>query len=113
MAFPTQEARTLVRLALNEDVRTGDVTSLWTLPAQQIQTAVLIAKESGVIAGLPVISIVFEEIKENVKISFNAEDGANVKQAIKLQALRAKQKHCFPASGLCSIFCSNFPAWQP
>jgi len=92
MAFPTQEARTLVRLALNEDVRTGDVTSLWTLPAQQIQTAVLIAKESGVIAGLPVISIVFEEIKENVKISFNAEDGANVKAGDKIASITGETK---------------------
>jgi nicotinate-nucleotide pyrophosphorylase (carboxylating) len=43
--FPTQDAQTLIKLAFAEDVRTGDFTSLWTLPAKQVQTATLIAKE--------------------------------------------------------------------
>ena len=92
MAFPAQDAQTLVRLALNEDVRTGDVTSLWTLPTQQIQTATLIAKEPGVIAGLPVIPIVFEELKENVKINLNAEDGAKAKVGDKIATITGETK---------------------
>ncbi|MDR1830501.1 MAG: carboxylating nicotinate-nucleotide diphosphorylase [Candidatus Fibromonas sp.] len=92
MVFPAQDAQTLVRLALNEDVRTGDVTSLWTLPTQQTQTATLIAKESGVIAGLPVIHIVFEELKENVKINLNAEDGASVKAGDKIATITGETK---------------------
>ncbi len=92
MVFPTQDAKTLVRLALNEDVRTGDVTSLWTLPTQQTQTANLIAKEAGVIAGLPIIPIVFEELKENVKIDFNIEDGAHVKIGDKIAAITGETK---------------------
>ena len=90
--FPAQDAQTLVRLALNEDVRTGDVTSLWTLPARQTQTATLIAKEAGVIAGLPVIPIVFEELKENVKIDLNAEDGVNVKAGDKIASITGETK---------------------
>ena len=53
--FPTEDALTMIRLALAEDVRTGDVTSEWTIPADQKQHARLIAKEDGVLAGLPVI----------------------------------------------------------
>ena len=86
--FPTQDAQTLVRLALNEDVRTGDVTSLWTLPAQQIQTATLVAKESGVIAGLPVIPLVFE----NVEIDFKVEDGAKVNPGDKIVTITGETK---------------------
>ncbi|MCL2259720.1 MAG: hypothetical protein FWC15_00005, partial [Fibromonadales bacterium] len=81
--FPTQDAQTLVRLALDEDVRTGDVTSLWTLPPKQIQTATLIAKESGVIAGLPVIPLVFE----NVEINLNVQDGAKVNPGDKIATI--------------------------
>ena len=92
MVFPAQDAQTLVRLALNEDVRTGDVTGLWTLPAQQTQTANLIAKEAGVIAGLPVIPIVFEELKENVKINLNAKDGASVKAGDKIASITGETK---------------------
>jgi len=90
--FPAKDAQTLVRLALNEDVRTGDVTSLWTLPAQQTQTATLIAKESGVIAGLPIIPIVFEELKENAQINLNIEDGANVKAGDKIATITGETK---------------------
>ncbi|MDR2731993.1 MAG: hypothetical protein LBB36_02110, partial [Fibromonadaceae bacterium] len=60
--FPTQDAQTLIRLALAEDVRNGDFTSLWTLPAEQVQTATLTAKENGVVAGLPIIPLVFGEL---------------------------------------------------
>ena len=30
--FPVEDALTMIRLALAEDVRTGDVTSEWTIP---------------------------------------------------------------------------------
>jgi len=90
--FPAKNAQTLIRLALDEDVRTGDVTSLWTLPAQQTQTATLIAKEKGIIAGLPVIPIVFEELKGNAEINFNVEDGAQVKAGDKIATLTGETK---------------------
>ena len=43
--FPKEDALTMIRLALAEDVRTGDVTSAWTIPENQNQHARLIAKE--------------------------------------------------------------------
>ncbi|MCL2207411.1 MAG: carboxylating nicotinate-nucleotide diphosphorylase [Fibromonadales bacterium] len=86
--FPTQDAQTLVRLALNEDVRTGDVTSLWTLPERQIQTATLIAKESGVIAGLPIIPLVFE----NIEIALSVQDGAKVNPGDKIATITGETK---------------------
>ncbi|MCF0215525.1 MAG: nicotinate-nucleotide diphosphorylase (carboxylating), partial [Fibrobacteraceae bacterium] len=58
--FPKEDALTMIRLALSEDVRTGDVTSAWTIPADQKQHARLIAKEDGVVAGLPIIELVFQ-----------------------------------------------------
>lgn len=73
--FPTEDALKMIRLALAEDVRTGDVTSNWTIQKNQMQHAKLIAKESGVLAGLPVITLVFAELKANVKITFHKNDG--------------------------------------
>ena len=73
--FPTEDALTMIRLALAEDVRTGDVTSLWTIPAEQKQHAKLIAKENGVLAGLDVIALVFDELKANVQIVLHKKDG--------------------------------------
>lgn len=76
--FPLEDARVLVRLALSEDVRSGDVTSLWTLPPQQVQTAYLIAKESGVMAGLPILALVYEELKTPMEIELYKQDGDTV-----------------------------------
>lgn len=73
--FPENDALTMIRLALAEDVRTGDVTSAWTIPETQKETAKLIAKEAGVIAGLPVIALVFRELKADVKITLYKKDG--------------------------------------
>ena len=78
--FPTEDALTMIRLALAEDVRTGDVTSEWTIPADQKQHARLIAKEDGVLAGLPIIELVFQELKANAKVTLHKKDGDVVKK---------------------------------
>jgi nicotinate-nucleotide pyrophosphorylase (carboxylating) len=90
--FPTQDAQTLIRLALNEDVRTGDFTSLWTLPALQVQTATLIAKENGVVAGLPIIPLVFGELGGDVEIETFVQDGNAVKAGDKIATIKGEAK---------------------
>jgi nicotinate-nucleotide pyrophosphorylase (carboxylating) len=79
--FPKEDALTMIRLALAEDVRTGDVTSAWTIPENQNQHARLIAKEDGVLAGLPIIELVFNELKANVNVVLHKQDGDCVKKS--------------------------------
>ncbi|MCL2100175.1 MAG: carboxylating nicotinate-nucleotide diphosphorylase [Fibromonadales bacterium] len=90
--FPAQDAQILIRLALDEDIRTGDATSLWTLPANQIQTATLIAKENGVVAGLPVIPLIFDELKGEVNIETFISDGTAVKTGDRIAAITGETK---------------------
>lgn len=78
--FPKEDALTMIRLALAEDVRTGDVTSAWTIPENQNQHARLIVKEDGVLAGLPIIELVFNELKANVNVVLHKQDGDCVKK---------------------------------
>lgn len=78
--FPKEDALTMIRLALAEDVRTGDVTSVWTIPENQNQHARLIAKEDGVLAGLPIIELVFNELNANVNVVLHKQDGDCVKK---------------------------------
>jgi nicotinate-nucleotide pyrophosphorylase (carboxylating) len=52
--------RRIVENALAEDVGTGDVTSIATIPAGQTGTAELVARADGVVAGLAVAAAVFE-----------------------------------------------------
>jgi len=82
----------LIRLALAEDVRTGDFTSLWTLPAKQVQTATLIAKENGIIAGMPIIPLVFSALGGSVKIDAFIQDGDSVKVGDKIATITGETK---------------------
>jgi nicotinate-nucleotide pyrophosphorylase (carboxylating) len=90
--FPVQDAQTLIQLALAEDVCTGDFTSLWTLPAKQVQTAMLTAKENGIIAGLPIIPLVFGELGGDVKIEIFIQDGDSVKVSDKIATITGETK---------------------
>lgn len=49
-------------MALAEDVRTGDVTCRTVLPAGHRSTARIVAKESGILAGLPLFELLREEL---------------------------------------------------
>jgi len=86
-SFPVEDAKTLIRLALAEDVGSGDVTSLWTIPADQTQTATLIAKQDGVIAGLAILALVFAEMGADVQIRLLVQDGDLVIRGDKIAEL--------------------------
>ena len=51
--FP--DCRENVRLALIEDIGTGDVTTQFTIAPEAAGIARMVAKQSGVIAGLPIV----------------------------------------------------------
>ena len=53
LAFPAADARELVRVALDEDLgpQHRDVTTLATIPADQVATAHVVARAAGVVAG--------------------------------------------------------------
>ncbi|MGC4959869.1 carboxylating nicotinate-nucleotide diphosphorylase [Gordonia sp. DT101] len=59
----TDEVRTLIRTALDEDLRHGpDVTTLATVPADARTEAAVVSRADGVIAGVPVVLAVFDEV---------------------------------------------------
>lgn len=74
------EVRRIVANALREDLGPDrlDVTSVATIPADQVDTADLIARESGVIAGLAVAELVFELAGPGAEVAVHAQDGDTV-----------------------------------
>uniref|UniRef100_A0A832I3Z8 Probable nicotinate-nucleotide pyrophosphorylase [carboxylating] n=1 Tax=Eiseniibacteriota bacterium TaxID=2212470 RepID=A0A832I3Z8_UNCEI len=78
-----QYARQLVQFALQEDlVGGGDVTTLNTLPSGVGARAVIVAKEPGVIAGLFVAKITFEEVDKKLRFRPLVQDGARVEAGV-------------------------------
>jgi nicotinate-nucleotide pyrophosphorylase (carboxylating) len=85
--FPYDQARRVVRTALEEDLgpRHLDVTTLATIPADQARGAEIVARAAGVVAGLPVVPLVFDEVSTlvgtgPVESELLVTDGAEVDQ---------------------------------
>jgi nicotinate-nucleotide pyrophosphorylase (carboxylating) len=78
--FNWRECDRLIRLALQEDVGKGDVTSEFLIPKSEKSRAIILIKESGVIAGLKIFERVFKLIDKNVKVKIFVKDGDKVKK---------------------------------
>jgi nicotinate-nucleotide pyrophosphorylase (carboxylating) len=68
-----------VRLALREDVGTGDVTTLSTVPPERQARAEIVAKTEGVLAGLPVVEEVFRQVDASLSLTRTLHEGARIK----------------------------------
>jgi nicotinate-nucleotide pyrophosphorylase (carboxylating) len=68
----------MVRAALAEDIGSGDATTLATVPANAVATAVMVARESLVVCGLPVAEAVFSEVSPSLNLAPAAADGQRV-----------------------------------
>ncbi|HMW36860.1 MAG TPA: carboxylating nicotinate-nucleotide diphosphorylase [bacterium] len=67
--------RTQIKHAIEEDLGFGDVTTLSTVPAEQIGRGYVRAKSEGVLAGQLVFNEVFRQINPQIKLEWSAKDG--------------------------------------
>lgn len=65
----------LIRIALDEDVGEGDVTSLFFVPEDATSSARIFAKEDGVTAGIEVAAAVFRQVDELLSVRVAKDDG--------------------------------------
>ncbi|WP_192247859.1 carboxylating nicotinate-nucleotide diphosphorylase [Mesorhizobium caraganae] len=71
----------LVRAALLEDLgRAGDLTTDAIVPKNHHATTVLVARQSGVVAGLDLAMLAFRLIDQNVEMTVHRPDGSEVAQ---------------------------------
>ena len=73
------DIRDYIRLALSEDVGDGDHTSLSTIPPDAQKRARLLVKENGIVAGVEVAKIIFEEVDPLMEVEILIQDGQEIK----------------------------------
>ncbi len=73
------QTKKLLELALQEDVGSGDYTSLATIPASIEQKAVLKVKANGILAGMEMAEAVFELVDPNLSFEPLMNDGDTIK----------------------------------
>src|SRR6202040_1943024 len=64
--------------------RAGDITSMATIPETTRAHAVMIAREAGVIAGLPLAVATFQKLSPDIAIQAHYRDGAAVASGVHL-----------------------------
>ena len=74
------QADELIRLALQEDISSEDVTTNSVMKEAVEGEVQLICKQDGIVAGLDVFKRVFELLDENTKTEFLCKDGDAVKK---------------------------------
>jgi nicotinate-nucleotide pyrophosphorylase (carboxylating) len=73
------EIDAVITRALAEDLgRAGDVTSTATIPEDTQARAIVVARQAGVIAGLPFVAASFQKLVPDISITPHARDGAHV-----------------------------------
>ncbi len=76
MNLPNKESlRKRIAESLQEDIQTGDVTTLSTISGNQISTAKLIAKSSGVFCGKDVADLVLQYFDPSLSFKWEVSDG--------------------------------------
>ena len=94
--FPEADARVVVERALDEDLGVvdggRDVTTLATIPADQRSVSHLVARQDGVVAGLPVVALVLEAVDRRlgtgpVVVDLAAHEGDRIEKGDRLATL--------------------------
>lgn len=75
-----QSLNDFIDRALNEDIRDGDHSSLASIPADAKNSAYLLMKASGVIAGMELAEIIFRKLDPDMEIVATVTDGTSVKE---------------------------------
>jgi nicotinate-nucleotide pyrophosphorylase (carboxylating) len=68
----------LIEAALAEDIGTGDLTSLYFVPAERRATAFIVAREAGVLSGGEVALEVFRKVDPGIETTLLVSDGDRI-----------------------------------
>ncbi len=78
MSLPMDQVGEIVRTALAEDIGSGDITTAAIVDSAQQGRAVIVAKEEGIIAGLPVVREAFLALDSTIRFNAEIDDGNRV-----------------------------------
>jgi nicotinate-nucleotide pyrophosphorylase (carboxylating) len=78
LALYENQLNTLIDLALEEDIGSGDITSETLIPADLRAKTTLLAKADGVLAGVDLAKLVFIKVDPDLKFKTLLKDGAKL-----------------------------------
>ena len=86
-----QDCRALVRLAVHEDLQgQQDWTTVALVPADRLGAADVVARESGIVAGLKAIEALVDEMGAEIVVESTLRDGDRAEAGTRLATLQGK-----------------------
>lgn len=79
--------RAMCQQAITEDVGSGDATSIAIVPPDQTTSAFFITRKSCVIAGLPMLEVLFRELSADVEFTPYVHDGEQVEPGQRIASI--------------------------
>lgn len=92
MNLDIDDIRPIVESALREDIGQGDITSDVLIPSGCRGKGVIIARENGVIAGLPAVGLVFGILDSKLEFTPHIPDGKRVDKGEKIAEVTGEAK---------------------
>lgn len=78
--FPVDsEVLRLIQFGIHEDVQSGDITTELTINSSSTAAARFLLKTDGVVCGLPILRLVFDEFSTDINLEFKVKEGEWVK----------------------------------
>ncbi|KAJ4970811.1 hypothetical protein NE237_003910 [Protea cynaroides] len=82
-SHPTYDLKAIIKLALAEDAGDrGDVTCMATVPVDMDVEAHFLAKDDGVIAGIALAEMIFDEVDPSLKVEWYQMDGDYIRKGM-------------------------------
>lgn len=90
-----KEIDQLIERAIEEDIRSGDLTSTACLSDTRQATGVFLLKQSATIAGLPLLPRLFNKLDPNLEITLFADEGSIQKAGTVLAKISGSARSIF------------------
>jgi len=87
----------IIQIALDEDLGSGDHSSLATIPATARGSAVMLAKENGIVAGLQVAKQVFTQFDRKTKVELLKKEGQSLQAGDKIMKINGLSRSLLAA----------------
>ncbi len=87
-----QSVREIIRIALEEDIGSGDITSSLLISEDHKSKASIIAKDDFVVAGMPFVKEVFDQIDPQTKLTIFKADGSKAKKSDLIAEIHGKTR---------------------
>ncbi len=98
--FTSKECIEFISHSLQEDIGSGDHSSLASIPQGTVGKAHMLIKEEGIIAGVELAQTIFKQVDEDLDITFLLKDGDVVKKGDKALLVKGSVRSILKAERL-------------